>query len=327
VAAAKKLFIGHKQPHIPADLGFYDLRLNEVRKAQAELAQTAGIEGFCYWHYWFGGGYQIMENIVNEIVAAGEPDIPFCLAWANHSWEKKLWDSNGTSEVLIQQTYPGLNDHREHFFNLLDAFKDKRYIRVSGKVLFLIYKPLDIPNVSEFISLWRTLAKDNFIDDFYFIARDSSSRNKHQLLNLGFDAIYNDDVLNIHHELDVISKLSLYLSRSVLKRPTVFQYKKAIKHMISKDVSDHNVVPVVAPNWDHSPRSGAKAMILHNSKPKYFKKLLSNALSKIMNKPLDTRLIIVKSWNEWGEGNYLEPDVEFGHQYLDVVREIICMEE
>ena len=128
-AKAKPLFPGHYQPHVPADLGFYDLRLPEARNAQAELAKQYGIEGFCYYHYWFGGR-RILERPVNEILLSSEPDFPFCLCWANHSWNT-AWD--GTNKMLIEQVYPGWDDHAAHFEWLLQAFKDPRYIRVDGK--------------------------------------------------------------------------------------------------------------------------------------------------------------------------------------------------
>lgn len=133
VARAKPLFRGHKQPHIPADLGFYDLRVPETREAQAQLAKEAGVEGFCYWHYWFGNGKRLLERPFTEVVSSGKPDFPFCLAWANHSWYKKQWDlkAKGKDILLIEQKYPGVKDYEDHFYALLEAFKDKRYIKVN----------------------------------------------------------------------------------------------------------------------------------------------------------------------------------------------------
>lgn len=132
VARARKLFPGHNQPHIPADLGFYDLRLPEVRMQQAELAKQAGIEGFCYYDYWFGNGKRLMERPITEVINSQKPNFPFCFAWANHSWYKKLWDPKqpGKDKLLIKQEYPGIKDYTEHFYTLLPAFKDNRYVKV-----------------------------------------------------------------------------------------------------------------------------------------------------------------------------------------------------
>lgn len=323
VAKAKPLFRGHQQPRIPADLGFYDLRMAGIRNKQAEMAKKAGIEGFCYWHYWFGNGKRLLETPFNEVLTSGNPDYPFCLAWANHSWYKKTWDVKGSNVLLMEQLYPGEEDYILHFQTLLPAFKDKRYIKVDGKLLFVIFEPLDNPDMEAFINCWRKLAKQNGLNDFYFVARDADSRNKKNSLSKGFDAIYNDDLFNIHHRLNKLTKVLLLMQRKILKKPTVFSYKKAIKYMVTDDCRNNNVIPVIAPNWDHSPRSGNNAIILHNSKPELFKKVVNRALSVVENKPVEEKIIFIKSWNEWGEGNYLEPDLQFGKAYLNVLEETL----
>lgn len=324
VARAKKLFPGHKQPRIPADLGFYDLRIPEVREAQAELARAAGIEGFCYWHYWFGNGKRLLERPFNEVVASGKPDFPFCLAWANHSWKKKLWDPNapGKDIMLIEQEYPGESDYINHFYTLLPAFQDKRYIRVNGKLLFMIYQAKGFKDITLFIQLWRNLARENGLDNFYFVTTDADSRNKNENIQLGFDAIYNSDQYNIHHHCNILFKLLFFFLRKI-GLPTIFSYKKAIKYMVIDDCKNNNVIPCIVPNWDHSPRSGRNAILLYNSHPKYFKKLVKHALNIINNKPAEEQIIFIKSWNEWGEGNYMEPDLEYGKGYLTALREAI----
>lgn len=320
VANAKKYYPGHKQPHIPADLGFYDLRIPEVREKQAELAREAGIEGFCYWHYWFGSGKELLEMPFNEVLRTGKPDYPFCLAWANHSWYKKRWGKAEKDELLIEQRYGGDQDYIEHFNRLLPAFKDKRYLKVDGKLIFVVYDPYSFEDIVHFISLWRKLAADNGLKDFYFIAKDSDSRRKEEALSYGFDAIYNEDTLNIHHNLSLISKVILMIGRKWFNIPSVFSYKKAIKYMITDDCKNRNTIPVISPNWDHSPRSGAKSMILHNPQPKYFQELAEKSIEIVKSKPTEEQLIILKSWNEWGEGNYMEPDLEFGHGYIDALK-------
>lgn len=164
VAKAKPQFKGHYQPQIPADLGFYDLRLPQVRIEQAKMAREYGIEGFCYWHYWFGNGKRILEMPFDEVLKSGEPDFPFCLAWANHSWSNKTWQkANGiTKEVtFLEQTYPGDEDYILHFNSLLPAFRDKRYITVDDKPLFMVYDPTNIPDNAHFIELWNKLAVEN----------------------------------------------------------------------------------------------------------------------------------------------------------------------
>ncbi len=325
VAKARPLFRGHVQPHIPADLGFYDLRLPEVREQQAELAKAAGIEGFMYWHYWFGNGKQLLERPFNEVVESGKPDYPFCLGWANHSWYKKLWDPNapGKNKLLIEQQYPGKEDNLNHFNSLLKAFKDKRYMRVNGKLLFVIHDPVGFVDAEGFIVQWRQLAKENGLNDFFFVGVDSDSRKKDVILKRGFDAILNIDTYNIHHNLSKFAKVMHLIERKWLKHPTHFKYKDAIKYMIVDDCKNINVMPTIEPNWDHSPRSGANAILLTDSTPELFQQLAEHAIDVVKDKPKEEQLIFIKSWNEWGEGNYMEPDLEFGDGYIKALRKAI----
>lgn len=209
VANAKPLFRNHYQPQIPSDLGFYDLRIPQVREEQAQLAEAAGIEGFCYWHYWFGNGRRILEMPFNEVLSSGKPNFPFCLGWANHSWTNKTWqklDRFQKDITFIEQQYLGENDYRAHFYTVLPAFKDQRYITVDGKPLFLIYAADRLPNAKQFIILWNKLAKENGLKGIHFVARTTSTgslnpkisrkemfslvnKRYDELIEKGFDAI------------------------------------------------------------------------------------------------------------------------------------------
>lgn len=321
VARAKKLFPGHSQPHIPADLGFYDLRMPEVREQQAQLAREAGIEAFCYYEYWFGSGRQLMQRPFEEVVATGKPDFPFCLCWANHSWYKKLWDPKqpGKDQLLIEQQYNGVEDYEMHFFHLLPAFRDKRYLRVNGKPFYIVYMASLFPDVANFIKTWRRLAAENGIGDFYFVSSDFNSEQHDEIIAKGFDATHNVDHLNIYHRASPLKKAMLTIGREYLHIPMVYQYKNAIKYMISDDCRKRDVIPVILPNWDHTPRSGVRGLVMRNAKPKYFRQLAERALDVVRDKPEQERIIILKSWNEWGEGNYMEPDIEYGHGYIDAL--------
>jgi lipopolysaccharide biosynthesis protein len=152
VSRAKPLFDGHYQPHLPAKLGFYDLRVPEVRQAQADLARRHGIEGFCYWHYWFEGK-RLLERPFNEVLSSGQPDFPFCLAWANETWSRRWLGED--KDILQEQTY-SLEDDLDHITWLMEAFADPRYIRVHGRPLFLIYKPFDLPDPERTTETFRS---------------------------------------------------------------------------------------------------------------------------------------------------------------------------
>lgn len=323
VARAKKLYKGHYQPKIPRDLGFYDLRLPESREAQAELAREYGVEGFCYWHYWFGNGKRLLQRPFDEVVASGKPDFPFCLAWANHSWAKKQFDKNGTQEILMEQTYPGEDDFVNHFNTMLSAFKDKRYIKVDGKLLFIVYNPLDSPLLKRFIEIWQELAKKNGLKGFYFVGKTDKGRLRKEILELGYDATYNDAILNVHHHQNIIYKVFLELRARVLHYPKIFKYKDAIKYMLCEEERADNAIPVIAPNWDHTPRSGANGILLEDCNPKYFKNLVSNAINLVKDKPADKQIVIIKAWNEWGEGNYMEPDLKYRRGMLEALKDAI----
>ena len=327
VAKAKPLFRGHYEPHIPADLGFYDLRVPEVRREQAAMAEEYGLSAFCYWTYWFGAGKTLLDMPIWEVYKDKSITFPFCLAWANHNWEKKLWDSKGNNQLIAEQKYLGEKDYTDFFYHMLPLFRDERYFRIDGKLFFTIYAPQDSDEIPKFIDVWRNLAEQEGIGDFYFVGRDSASRAKNKILSTGCDAIYNDNTYDIHHKLPLVKKVVLKPQRFLFKMPTVFQYKDAIKYMVCDDASEENVIPVVVPNWDHSPRSGGNAILLHNCEPKYFEEVLEKAKEAVSNKPKEKQVVIVKAWNEWGEGNHLEPDLRYGRGYLEAIKRVQGKEE
>lgn len=322
VAKAKPLYSGHYQPHLPADLGFYDLRVPEVRQQQAQMAQEYGISAFCYWTYWFGCGKQLLDMPLWEVYKDKTITLPFCLAWANHSWEKKMWDGKSDNTMLMEQKYLGQEDYENFFYKYLPIFKDERYYKVNGKLFFVIYNPIESDQISAFVKLWRGLAYKENLPDFYFTGKDSACRNKETILKQGLDSVYDDNVLNIHHNLPTYKKVIKMIKRKYLKWPSVFEYKDAMKYMITKDDYSEDVIPVIAPNWDHSPRSKRNAFVLNNSDPKYFHELCKSA-KKCADGKEHNKVVIIKAWNEWGEGNHLEPDLKYGRGYLEALKKAI----
>ena len=200
VVKARPLFRGHYQPKLPADLGFYDLRIPEVREAQAELAMEAGVEGFCYWHYWFGDGKEVLEMPLDEVVRLQRPNFPFCIGWANHSWKTSTWEKvNGQKdECIFKQEYPGKEDNRRHFYRLLSAFKDDRYIKVDGKLLFVIYDIYAFPDFIGFKEQWNQMADSEGIPHFFFVSHTAT------LGSTSFDMFNND--IHIHFPEGAIKK-------------------------------------------------------------------------------------------------------------------------
>ena len=321
VARAERLYKGHYQPKIPGELGFYDLRMSEAREAQAQMAKEYGVEGFCYWHYWFGNGKRLLQRPFDEVVTSGKPDFPFCLAWANHSWAKKQFDKNGTQELLMEQTYPGEEDYILHFNTMLPAFKDKRYVKVEGKCLFVVYNPLDDESIHRvMLPLWQKLAKENGLKGFYFVGKSDKGRLRKEILEAGYDAVYNDAVHNIHHQLPLWRKILMEIGQRYFHRPQIYQYKDAVKYMVGEEERAENAIPVIAPNWDHTPRSGSGGTLFHDCKPKYFGELVKHTIETVKDKEPEHQIVFIKAWNEWGEGNYMEPDLKYGRGYLEMLK-------
>lgn len=349
VAKAKPLFKGHVQPKIPADLGFYDLRLPEVRQQQADLAHEAGIEGFCYYHYWFGGK-QLLERPFNEVLASGKPDFPFCLCWANHSWSNKTWNRKSNMQrnsMLIEQTYPGYDDDYNHFMNVLPAFRDKRYITIDGKPVFFLYNPWEHTRVKEWIVTWRKLAQENGLPGLHIVSMcdatltfklnpdgtksrvlpnvESSQDLFQTVLDMGFDAV---NCIGMRRGEMLSEGRMLNLCKTILRKAGLpigkfFDYSRTVKGFFPPETKWENVYPTIVPQWDRSPRAATLDGIYVHATPKAFEEHINDALTYIEKKDPEHRVMILKSWNEWGEGNYVEPDLEFGHGWLEAIKNTI----
>ncbi len=310
-AKARPLFRGHQKPDIPADLGYYDLRLPEAREAQASLAQAYGIEGFCYWHYWFGAGKRLLEAPFNDVVSSGSPHFPFCLAWANQTWSG-IWHGC-PNRVLIEQTYPGLQDVKNHFYELLPAFLDKRYIKINGKNVFCIYRPEELDEPQRFAETWRSLAASEGAPDFFFIAITDSPWERP-----GPAGVYDGYTSN--PPLGTLTLRGMRQKPHSLAdcRPTpaVYDYQDYANNAFHLERYNADFYPCVIPGWDNTPRTGENGVVLHNSTPLFYAQHLRDALDIVDGRSLDESVVFVKSWNEWAESNYLEPDLRHGHAYL-----------
>lgn len=327
VGKAKALFKGHYQPRVPADLGYYDLRVAEVRKAQADMAREYGVEGFCYWHYWFGNGKRLLEKPFNEVLSSGEPDFPFCLAWANETW-KGFEHGLNNRNVLIEQLYPGDDDYIAHFNTLLPAFKDNRYITIDGKPLFMVYKSHQLPNPQSFIELWQRLAKENGLPGIYFVAHHQS-RKEHawkteqesltEMLGWGFDAVNFVRINAFLGGRNVFDKIIGRLNKMFLGVPLVYPYRKFIRCFTNSIDENPKVIPTIIPGWDHTPRSGKEGLVMSETTPDLFEAHVKEVVNRVKAKDEERRLIFIKSWNEWAEGNYMEPDLRWGNAFLEVL--------
>ncbi len=329
VSRAQPLYEGHYQPHLPGQLGFYDLRLQGVLEQQAAMARAAGIEGFCFWHYWFNGKL-LLEQPVVRMLESGTPDFPFCFAWANENWTRR-WDGQ-ESEVLISQSYGGTGDDRNHFEWLVRAFRDHRYMKVDGRPLLAIYRPLDLPDAPATVQLWSRLAAENGLPRPFLVAIHTNFDNGDFLRASGFDAelIFQPNSRGSYQRIQRLnlerhSLFPLLYSEEIRaareKGATVCDYDDAWPIFASAAASLPSAYPCVVPSWDNtSRRANYGAFVLGHATPASYERWLRWEIARSRNRPADQRIVFINAWNEWAEGNHLEPDLRFGLAYLEATR-------
>lgn len=331
VTKAKPLFSGHYQPHLPADLGFYDLRVSEVREQQAELAREAGIEGFCYYHYWFNGR-RLLNRPFDEVLDSGKPDFPFCLCWANESWQRN-WD-NCNGDVLIKQAHDPQND-LDHIRWLCNAFRDHRYIRVDGKPLILIYRSQLINHIQEMLAKWREEAVKQGIGELYICRVESMRQDRDDCRNSGFDAAVEfqpdwEITAHIRYHLKQPQTFIKRLRRKIQKSyaapkvqsPFLVSYKSLIDAALAKPNPPYVRHPCVVPTWDNTARKGMAGLVLEGVTPELFRYWMKQTVKRVSegNNP---KLVFINAWNEWAEGCHLEPCLKWGHSFLEVCRDVL----
>jgi lipopolysaccharide biosynthesis protein len=304
VVQGDPLFDGHYQPREPADLGYYDLRVPEVREAQAALARAHGLEGFAYWHYWFHGR-RVLDRPFQEVLDSDRPDFGFCLSWANETWSRRWHGTGEAQEVLIEQTYSP-EDDQAHVRWLLPAFSDPRYLRVDGRPIFLIYRPFDLPDARRTTDTFRQGCLRAGLSEPYLIGINAH-RPREDTRPLGFDIT-----------LDFQPQLS------AVPGPTdpglkLYDYAIATGSMRSQP-RDFPTLPCAVVSWDNTSRRGMDGIVFINSTPAAFGQNLAALAQRVIDRPPEERLLFVNAWNEWAEGNHLEPDARFGVGWLEALR-------
>ena len=319
VAKAKPLFSTHYQPQLPADLGFYDLRLQEARKAQADLAKQYGIYGFCYYHYWFEGK-RILQKPLDDILSSREPSFPFMLCWANETWSRRWLGEE--KEILIKQTYSEKDDMEHAEWLCEKVFSDERYITVNNRPAFIFYRPHDLPDYKKTIKIFKDIAKKNGINEPYLIAS-----NSHTQQVAGFDHVMNFEpqlglLLNAFNDYPSKKKwwsnFKMGIYSTTLK---VYDYK-VVKLVMAARTFPYKFLPCVFVGWDNTARRGKNGIIIRNQNKAVFKASLENAKKIISDYPADEKIIFINAWNEWAEGNHLEPCSKYGFEYLNAVKEV-----
>lgn len=323
VTAAEPLFSGHYQPHVPADLGYYDLRQSEVRIAQAKLAQQYGIEGFCYYHYWFNAK-RLLERPLQDLLASKKPDFPFCLCWANENWTRR-WDGED-QQVLMAQKYSE-DDDREHIRSLLPVFEDQRYIRINGRPLFLVYRTQNMPDPRRTAAIWREEARQAGIGEIYLMRVEGKFNDDPR--DIGFDASleFAPDWWNKGSQLRADSDL-LPAGDASLKKVCsnnyIHSYQVMADTMMAKSNPAYKWFRCVTPSWDNRARRKQGANIFVGSSPEKYKHWLRRAIENTNSRMMgEERIVFLNAWNEWAEGCHLEPDEKYGHAWLQATSDAL----
>lgn len=330
VTKAKPLFKNHYQPHLPSDLGFYDLRVCEVREQQAQLAKEHGIHGFCYYHYWFNG-QRLLERPFTEVLESGKPDFPFMLFWANETWSRTWLGLK--KDILIQQAYSTKDDYH-HAEYLVKVFKDKRYITIDGRPVFIIYRPLDLPDVSATIKILRTVCRRENVEPYLVVSNSHLPEIYDQNVLSQFDAI-----LNFRPQLgalpDAFNDKFLWrrLKRNFFKHGVLdgklklYHYKEALELMQKFEPPFERTMPSVFVGWDNTPRRNEKGIIVYGNNADLFKEELKRVKTKMVNGKSASDILFINAWNEWAEGNHLEPDLLNNTDFLNAIQEVFKNEK
>lgn len=307
VTKAKSLFNGHDQPHLPADLGFYDLRLRTSRHDQIRMAKQFGIDGFCYHYYWFSGT-RLLNQPLDDMLADPESDMPFCLCWANENWTRR-WDA-AEHEILIAQRY--LPDDDLNFIkSLVPFFSDSRYIRIDGVPFLIVYRPQHLPDAKKTSAIWRDYCRSIGIGEIHLCA--ALTHGNEDYSQFGFDSgvefpPHNLKCRNIADQIPFHEPF----------RGFVAKYQTIAQSYLERKYQHRNVFRGVFPSWDNTPRTGNRAVIVLDSTPVNYEYWLTASIRKTVEDfPDQDRFVFINAWNEWAEGCYLEPDRKFQRQFLE----------
>jgi lipopolysaccharide biosynthesis protein len=325
VAKAKPLFKGHHQPHLPADLGFYDLRTPESREQQAELARAHNIHGFCYWHYWFNGR-RILERPFDEVLRTGRPDFPFMLCWANENWTR-TWDGGEQHKLLVQDY--SADDDKNHIRSLFPAFEDDRYVRIDGKPVFGVYRTSLIPDMARTAEIWREEARRAGVGELYLVRVDAHELVRQSPLAVGLDAAieFHPDLFNLKLErvrpmLPIRAFNRAFRPDHNLRHHDFHRYEDLVHAAIERQKSPPGwtLFPGLTPGWDNSPRRAISSRILLGSTPELYREWLESIVANFKPPSPEENLLFINAWNEWAEGNHLEPDARWGTAYLEATK-------
>jgi len=310
VTRALPQFEGHAQPRLPAELGFYDLRMPEAMRQQMHLAREYGIGAFCTYFYWFAGK-TLLEAPLRQWLAQPELDLPICLCWANENWSRR-WDGRA-EDILIGQQHSA-EDDLAFIAHVAAYLKDRRYLRVNGKPMLLVYRPGLLPSPRDTAARWRAWCRENGIGEIHLAYVQSFDRV--DPVSIGFDAAVEFPPNN--------TSLTPITGEQQLINPDfsgdVLDWRELARHAMHATTPDYLLYPGVNPGWDNEPRRSGRGRVLAHASPRGYRDWLRHAVSVARTRSPDAALVFINAWNEWAEGAVLEPDVRLGHAWLDATR-------
>ncbi len=321
VTKAIPLFEGHYQPHLPTDLGFYDLRLPQARAEQAKLAKEHGIHGFCYYHYWFNGK-RLLHEPIDGMLKQSDLNMPFMFCWANENWTRR-WDGRD-KEILIQQKYSKEDDIAHIRWLCEHVFSDERYIRIDEKPVFMIYRHNLFPDFRETVKLWREIAIKEFgYKDLYLLITESLNDTTNPE-NMGVDASveFSPHVIISDHQQNVAQHKpwAKFLKLKKKASPKYRHFKTGLEWALKRNLPDYKLYRSVTPSWDNTARRGENGIIVHGSSPELYQYWLQNIVTSFKPFSEEENLVFINAMNEWAEGNHLEPCIKYGRAYLEATK-------
>lgn len=310
VTTAKPYFEKHYQPHLPADLGYYDLRVEQIQRDQIDLAKRYGLSGFCYYYYWFSG-QSLMTMPIDRHVDA-ELDFDFCLCWANESWSRR-WDGS-ENDVLIAQRHTFESDV-EFINSCIKYFQSPRYIRIDGAPLLQVYRISLLENPIETIATWREIVREAGFPDLHVCMVESFGLvNPHE---------YGCDSSCQFPPHGVVGKAINDSMRGIAPgfTGTVYDYSEIVRSELARPNQTHVRFRGAMLSWDNTSRKGSAGNVFFGASPELFETWLQYLVhDAVVRLPEGKRFVFINAWNEWAEGTHLEPDRQHGHGYLQAVR-------
>lgn len=305
----KPYFKGHTLRKPAKELGYYNLNDSTILEKQYEIASSHGIEGFCFWTYWFGGGERLLEKPLEHLLLPNSK-VKYCLAWANHSWwDKSKW------KLLKEQKYLGEEDYFNFYKTFSKHFNNPNYIKIDNKLVLTIFMPEDIPDLKLFMDIFNKLAQEDGYTGFYFIS--NLYREKIKNTNL-FDAYMSADALfNNRNLFEKIKERMVRRYSWTFFGPIKYSYTKLSLGMYKNLSKIPNFIPYIFTGWDTTARHGKRGVVLTDFNTQTFKK----HVDEVFDLNCSNEFIFIKSWNEWAEGNILEPDSIFDKKLLSIIKE------